>query len=94
MQSDILIEMFEESAGYISTFEHFLEKSDNESVEQHNIAWKYEKRKRRKELGLPGNLTASKMPGVCELNQYWIMFFLPLKPSSSRNSFPDSVSWC
>lgn len=38
MQSDILIEMFEESASYVSTFERFLEKSDNESVEQYNIA--------------------------------------------------------
>lgn len=33
MQNDILIEIFEESAGCVSTFEHFLEKSGNESVE-------------------------------------------------------------
>lgn len=38
MENVILIEMFEESAGCVSTFERFLEKGDNESVEQYCIA--------------------------------------------------------
>lgn len=54
MQEDLLTEMFEESAGYLSTYEHLIEKGDNESVEQYNIAWKYERREREKELGRVG----------------------------------------
>lgn len=38
MENDILKEMFEESAGCVSTFQRFLEKGDNESVEQYSIA--------------------------------------------------------
>lgn len=38
MQEDLLTEIFEESAGYLSTYEHLIEKGDNESVEQYNIA--------------------------------------------------------
>jgi len=37
MQKDFLIEMFEESAGHLSIFEHLIVKGDNESVEQYKI---------------------------------------------------------
>lgn len=55
MQNDILIEMLEESSGCISTFEHFLEKSDNESVEQYNIESTKKGKGGRRWAGLPGN---------------------------------------
>lgn len=52
MQEHLL--MFEEAAGYLSTFEHLIEKGDNESVELSQIPWKYEKRERGKDLGRAG----------------------------------------
>lgn len=54
MQEDFLLEMFEESPGYLSTFEHLIEKDDNGSVDQYKIAWKYEKRESGRELGRVG----------------------------------------